>query len=177
MKHILIISLIAILSISCGNTKEASANNNNSVNNEDASAGFTNIKSEDYQEDSLLVRIELSACFGNCPVERFSIFADGSFTYSGINFVDHVGDYTGTIKKKEVNEIYTMMTKLHIAEYPEKFGYGVSDISTKAIIFNYEKKRKKIIFKQYGDYAELKGFISRVRGIMAGAKYKGIAKD
>lgn len=129
---------------------------------------------DDYKSDSLLVRIELGACFGQCPIEKFSIFASGNFTYEGINFVDKKGDFTGSIKPKEVDEIYTMMSNLRIDEYPQKFGLGVSDISTKAIIFNFNGKRKIIMFKQYGDYAELKEFINRVRGIMGGAKYKPV---
>ncbi len=88
-----------------------------------------------------------------------------------------MGDFTGTIKSSEVDEIYTLMSNMKIDEYPEKFGYGVSDISTKAIIFNYKGKRKKILFKQYGEYAELKGFLTRVRGIMADGKYNRKSKE
>lgn len=168
------------MSLACGSSKGSSNTNSTEISDNNGSAGDTKtqkLNQEDYKDDPLLVRIELGACFGRCPVEKFSIFADGSFEYEGINNTDKMGDFTGTIKASEVDEIYDMMSKLKIDEYPEKFGYAVSDISTKAIIFHFNGKRKKIIFKQNEGRTELKDFITRVRGIMAGGKYKRKVKE
>ena len=173
MKKIFSLFLVTTLLWSCGSTQKG--HHTASTDQNEKSVGTvtstTKINKEEYMSDSLLIRIELGACFGRCPIEKFSIFADGSFKYEGVKFVNKIGLYEGSIKAKEVDEIYTLMGNLKIDEYPEKFGYGVSDISTKAIIFNYNGKRKTIIFRQYEDYIELKEFISRVRGIMAGGKY------
>lgn len=174
MKNILILSILALGAISCGSKKDAAAvstSNSSNSGSSTSNTAFKEIPQGDYKTDSLLVTLEIGACFGNCPVEKFSIYIDGTFTYEGINNVNHMGDFVGTIKKDEVKEIYTMMSLLKIGEYPGKFGLEVTDISTKSIIFNYQNTRKKIIFKQYLDYGELKGFITRLRGIMADGKY------
>ena len=170
---------LSFLAFACGSTQGASNTNNSDNSNVTASGGNkkSKINQEDYKEDSLLVRIELGACFGRCPVEKFSIYSSGNFSYTGINNVDKMGDFTGSIKSSDLDEIFAMMGNLKIDEYPEKFGYAVSDLSTKAMIFNYKGKRKKIIFKQYGDYSELKDFVTRVRGIMANGKYKRKVKE
>lgn len=40
---------------------------------------------------------ERTACFGTCPVYKFTLNHDGTCTYEGINFVDRIGFYRGTV--------------------------------------------------------------------------------
>lgn len=40
---------------------------------------------------------ERTACFGTCPVYKFTLNHDGSCTYEGINFVDRIGQYRGMV--------------------------------------------------------------------------------
>ncbi len=40
---------------------------------------------------------ERTACFGTCPVYKFTLNHDGKCTYEGINFVDRIGFYRGTV--------------------------------------------------------------------------------
>ncbi len=40
---------------------------------------------------------ERTACFGTCPVYKFTLNHDGSCTYEGINFVDRIGHYRGMV--------------------------------------------------------------------------------
>lgn len=173
MKKILTLLLSTVLIASCATTNTGKNTSNPDSTNEEAGLDIIKIKKENYQKDSLLVRLELGACFGNCPVEKFSIYASGHFRYEGINFVKKMGKFKGNLKEKEVNEIYTLISKLKMEEYPEKFGFAVSDISTKALVFNFGQNRKKIMFKQYQGHTELRDFINRLRAIMGGAKYVG----
>ncbi|MCB0477832.1 MAG: hypothetical protein KDC84_06695 [Crocinitomicaceae bacterium] len=180
MKKIFVLVLLSSFVFACGSTKEASKTTKteeNSVSNNTVGNSNDKINLDEYKEDSLLVHIELGACFGRCPVEKFSIYASGNFTYEGISNTDKIGEFTGNIKASEVKEIYQMMSNLRIEDYPEKFGYAVTDVSTKAIVFNYKGKRKKILYKMYEDYTELKDFLTRVRGIMANGKYHRKVKE
>ena len=124
MKILIVATTLLLIFTACGTKKSSStvSTDNSSSSGTIGSSSLTKIDHKDYKTDSLLVRIELGACFGQCPIEKFSIFASGSISYEGINFVDNVGDYKGSIKKKEVEEIYNLMAKLPISSYPEKFG-------------------------------------------------------
>jgi hypothetical protein len=44
---------------------------------------------------------ERTACFGTCPVYKFTLNHDGKCTYEGINFVDRIGFYRGTVADSE----------------------------------------------------------------------------
>lgn len=40
---------------------------------------------------------ERTACFGTCPVYKFTLNHDGGCLYEGINFVDRIGVYRGKV--------------------------------------------------------------------------------
>jgi hypothetical protein len=45
--------------------------------------------------------IERSARFGRCPVYTFIVSNDGTFRYTDVSYVDHMGEFTGTVPVQE----------------------------------------------------------------------------
>jgi len=55
--------------------------------------------------DSLVLSLERTPCFGQCPVYRVKVYESGYATYEGINFVDRMGHFYTRLTDAEVQAI------------------------------------------------------------------------
>lgn len=84
---------MAIVLISCANTKEIMDNPQNSESSE-----FKNIT----KDDSLFAYIKRGACYGKCPTYEIKIYNSGFAELKGTRAIDLIGEYTTTISKDKM---------------------------------------------------------------------------
>ena len=120
---IILIALLIIVGASCKNRHKIaeaevqmetlSTDNDDSTFVNDAFAnlesdldisGPTDSISSAFSQDpnEAVVVLERGACFGRCPIYKVRIFANGSATYEGINFVDKMGRHTTNFSTEEL---------------------------------------------------------------------------
>lgn len=84
---------MAIVLISCANTKEIMDSPQNSESSE-----FKNIT----KDDSLFAYINRGACYGKCPTYEIKIYNSGFAELKGTRAIDLIGEYTTTISKDKM---------------------------------------------------------------------------
>lgn len=105
MKYILSTFIMAILLISCANTKEMNSNNTSNDN-----SVFKNVA----KDDSLFASIRRGACFGSCPTFEIKIYNSGFAELKGTRALDLIGDYTTTISKEQM---FALLEKAKSIDY------------------------------------------------------------
>ena len=101
--------------------------------NYDASGeGIVEVKRLNSQSDYGIeaIGIERTVCFGTCPAYSFIVKTDGSFKYVGENYVDNVGEYTGTIPTFRLKKVLAAIEDLEFATLATQYTVGVTDMPT-----------------------------------------------
>lgn len=79
--------------------------------------------------EKLVIKLERTACFGNCPVYSLTVNGDGTVVYEGKDFVRTKGIRQATIS---MAAIYQILAKFDEAEYfslkDSYTGFGKSDM-------------------------------------------------
>lgn len=73
------------------------------------------------EEPTEVLYYERTVCFGRCPSFVFKAMSDGNCTYNGRNFVDRIGEYTGSIDPSEFEKIYAIAEELSFASLDDKY--------------------------------------------------------
>ena len=87
---------------------------------------------------------ERTACFGNCPIFKFTLNHDGTATYEGERFVKNLGTFSHTFSKEEVKDIFTDFEKGDWASFKEHYPTDYSDLPGQILGFYYKKTNKQV---------------------------------
>lgn len=98
MKPLIIISLL-LLAVSCGNKRPAMHQSEGTVEPPAETTEAAEVQT------GVWVFYERTACFGTCPVFRFTLNHDGTCTYEGVNFVDRIGLHGSTANDAQLAHI------------------------------------------------------------------------
>ena len=74
------------------------------------------------------IGIERTACYGTCPAYSFIVKQDGSFNYKGENYVEHVGEFTGTIPTFRLKKVLQAIDALNYASLAMQYTSDVTDM-------------------------------------------------
>lgn len=73
------------------------------------------------EEPVQVLYYERTVCFGRCPSFVFTAMSNGSCTYNGRNFVDRIGQYTGTIDPAQFESVFQIAEELDYASLDDKY--------------------------------------------------------
>jgi hypothetical protein len=82
-----------------------------------------------------MISLHKGACFGTCPVFRFSLYTDGTFIYEALRFHEKHGIYSGALSKSQVDEIRKKASRLAWSEYPEYIESQIPDLPATTIVY------------------------------------------
>ena len=95
-------------------------------------------------EDSLLIAIHRTPCFGRCPVYKIHVYESGFTTYEGINFVDDIGFYKGTASKEIIEAIFAQAKEIDFFNLEDEYDGPVTDLPSTIMTLVKDGKEKKV---------------------------------
>jgi uncharacterized protein DUF6438 len=103
-----------------------------------------------------VITLQRTACFGECPVYKISIYEDGRVEFEGKEFVKTVGKAEGTISKSALEDLIREFEKIDYFNLDENYGEGNkkcrelwTDNPTATTSLNW-KDQKKTVHHYYG---------------------------
>ncbi|MCG3165768.1 MAG: hypothetical protein POELPBGB_01543 [Bacteroidia bacterium] len=96
-------------------------------------------------EDSLFVYLERTACYGQCPMYKFSIYNSGYAVYEGKRFVEKLGKYEARISKTELDEIRSKARAINYFDFKDEYPKTASDFPATKTAVVLDGKRKDIM--------------------------------
>ena len=85
-----------------------------------------------------LITMHKGACFGTCPVYRFSLYSNGDFIYEALRFHENHGLYAGALTDNQVEDLSQMASAMSWEKYPEYIESQIPDLP--ATTFTYGGK-------------------------------------
>lgn len=173
LKKSLLFLLVAATSLSC-KTPEGTAKQ----------LPVTTIVPEDNKEvvsipqpgDSLLASIERTACYGTCPIYKFSIYNSGYAVYEGKRFVEKIGKFETTIIPATLEEIKAQAKAIRYFElsndYPKK-AVDFPSVKTSVVL----NGKRKDINNGSGAPTSLKEFQDYLDGIKDNVEWRPLSNS
>ncbi len=92
--------------------------------------------------DSLIFSYERTACFGQCPMDKVSVYKSGYTVYEGKNFTEKIGFYYGYTDKTWLTALNKQANAIGFYSLPDRIETQISDFPSKIIYFNLNGKKK-----------------------------------
>ena len=98
--------------------------------------------------DVVSIELERTPCFGACPVYHVTLKSDGTLTYVGTRFVDHLGTWKADISTDDFGRIVALLKPLNFYTMNDKYTVGATDMATKIVTIKSKKRTKSV--SEYG---------------------------
>ena len=121
------------------------------------------IRSQKSIPDSLIARIQRTACFGRCPIYTISLYKSGFATYNGEKWVEHEGFYGAFVGLNVIKTIQNMAEEINYLELNDIYdSRGVTDVPStittlrvkdqvKVVVNRFDAPEKLIKFEKLFD--------------------------
>lgn len=166
MRIFIILALLVSLSLSCKSKKvqsqsvEKTEQATKSVEKETTS--YLN-QAKDKLADSLVIRLQRTACFGRCPIYTLSIYKGGYATYLGEKWVEREGSYQAIVSDELIQKILAKAKAInyfklkdqydneYVTDLPSTITTIRADDQLKVVANRYEGPEKLNEFEKYID--------------------------
>lgn len=121
------------------------------------------IRSKKNIPDSLVARIQRTACFGRCPIYTISLYNSGFATYRGQKWVENEGFYGAYVGLNVLKTLQSMAKEINFLELQDIYdSNGVTDLPStittirindhvKVVVNRFEAPEKLIKFEKLFD--------------------------
>jgi hypothetical protein len=92
----------------------------------------------------LLIKLERTACLGNCPVYSVTLDAQGNVTYEGARFVSVEGRQTDRIPTSAVVALLATATRIGFYDLRDSYRAPISDLPTSFVTMTANGRTKRI---------------------------------
>lgn len=176
-KSYLVILSLMIVFVACKTTKEQEASSAPEKSIESAKVvvltepvkiDIGNLQMEAAKrasEDSLVMNIKRTPCYGQCPVYTADIYKSGLVVYDGKRFVTNEGLHTATMSKDDLEQIKKMAISIGYFDLEKEYDSPVTDLPTTYTTMNIQGQRKTIK-NRVGGPDELKAFERHVQKVL-----------
>lgn len=137
MKKVFSATLVVMILVSCKTSKETTETKPVETKVEAAATPET--------KDSLLVSLERTPCYGQCPMYKFSIYNSGYALYEGKRFVEKEGKFETRIKASVLEEIKTRAKAINYFDFRDEYPKKASDFPAVKTSMVLDGKRKDIM--------------------------------
>ncbi len=98
-----------------------------------------------FNQAQLLIGMEKTACYGQCPVYTLKIDSRGRGRFNGIENTSLTGEYAFRLNKKELEQLRTGFDTIGFFELEDRYYEMVTDLPTTYIRYRSGGKDKKIM--------------------------------
>ena len=95
-------------------------------------------------DDSPIISLEKTRCFGICPVFTLEIFADGAAILRGEENIHKIGEFRATLSKKQVKGLVKEFKTRDFFGFEDNYTSSKSDLPTTYLSFTDKGITKKI---------------------------------
>lgn len=101
--------------------------------------------------DSLVARIQRTACFGRCPIYTASIYKSGYVSYMGEKWVEREGHYEAQISQNKIAELLNEAKKIGFQDLNNVYdSKGITDLPSTIITLRLENEPKIVVNRYQG---------------------------
>ena len=156
MRNRIVLVLVISFLASCTGVKKGLETNSDQpkVDHEKNLMERTDKKKSKKQEKKHLVAegswtfvFERSPCFGKCPWDQFTVFADGRIGYVGKRDVERIGTYSGRITADQAEGLKNYLEELGYFEMNEKYDSNISDLPSVQMNFYSASKKQEVYIR------------------------------
>jgi Domain of unknown function (DUF6438) len=94
--------------------------------------------------EDFVIKLERTACYGQCPVYSASIDARGNVTYDGTSFVRVAGRQTGRIPISNVAALVATVERIRFFELDDRYRQLITDLPTTFVTVTRDGHSKRI---------------------------------
>jgi hypothetical protein len=91
------------------------------------------------------IGMERGWCYGSCPIYTLVLRNDGTFSYTGVKFVQRVGSFTGTVPVYSFNQLAQYIKDSGYMELQDGYGEIGDDLDTVYTTVVMKGKRKVVM--------------------------------
>ena len=167
MRKILLIGMFALTLLSCKQNKQVQAEKVE----ETVVAGDTHLQEPQQSEaaihlernsnnlpDSLVARIQRTACFGRCPIYTLSVYESGYVDYNGEKWVEKEGIYEAKVSQEVLGQLLDFAENINYFELDNEYdNKQVTDLPATITSIRNEEGIKTIV-NRYGGPKKLDEF-------------------
>ena len=110
---------------------------------------FYGIAASEKCDNDVVITIERTNCFGDCPVYSAQIYADGAVVYTGKMFVKETGERRFKIPQEKLQELIKEFERVDYFSLKDKYdaenGMTVTDLPTTTTSLCLDGRKKKVV--------------------------------
>ena len=129
--------------------------------------------SSKFTGDKLLMEMEQTPCYGQCPVYPIQIDENGNGLFRGLENTEHLGLYTFRIPADELTRLISSFEQAGFFDLEDRYYKNVTDLPTVYLTYRKDGKEKKIM-DYYGAPQELKSLEKQIESLVLSQKMKKV---
>ena len=153
MRKLIVLTMTAVLAVSCSNTEKVAKVDDKSTE----TAQATNENTEQTirwtadslkldESKNLLIGFQTGVCFGKCPTYKVYVYDDGSYDRVGMMFTATGLSY-GKLEAGQLNEIKQLTDAINWKEIKEEYEFQPSDFPMVNMTFTVDGENKSMRYK------------------------------
>ena len=106
------------------------------------------------------ISMSRNGCYGKCPIYTVKVYKDGSVTYEGKMFVEHIGSYSIT-KKINFQELENLVEQIDFFKLEDRYMLEVADIPSCGVTVSTNEKVKSVLENGDGPFGvkKIQGYL------------------
>lgn len=142
-----------------------------------ASVPFSDIGSQQTDVPNIsLLRLERSSCLTRCPAFSVAIRRDGSFTYSGEDAVERLGEHRGRVERGELEQILRYLGEIGFTELSASYPSPYLDNSSSTITVVQDGRSKTVTTSAGSGPVTLWALEKLIDGLLESATWEARAR-
>lgn len=140
----LLLLVMALTVLSCNSKKgvsEGAASQADTTQNlnemvSDGSNSVDYFSSEELNDTAVIVRLNKSACYGECPIFSFELRKNGTANFLGRGFVEYMGKHNIQLKPSDYLVVFQKAEEVDFYDLDEVYDASVTDVPSSIIYLN-----------------------------------------
>lgn len=124
-----------------------------------------------FSDDNLLVKMEKTSCYGQCPVYTVRIDRNGNGIFTGEENTEPLGTYKFRLSEEEMEELKSFFDKAGFRDMKDRYYENLTDLPTTWLTYREGGSEKKVM-DYYGAPEELKILEKQVEAMVLSRKLK-----
>ena len=91
------------------------------------------------------ITLERTACFGQCPAYKLTIFGEGKVVYEGTSFVNATGTQASQISQDKIKELVGEFYQIGYFALKDKYDAPITDLPTTITSITLGGRTKKVV--------------------------------
>ncbi len=123
--------------------------------------------------EKLIIEMEKTACYGQCPVYTVKIDESGSGLFIGIENTKRLGLFSFHLRQEEMEELLSSFEKIRFFELEDRYFDYVTDLPTTYLTYRSGGREKKVM-DYHGAPEELKDLERQIADMVLSRRMKRV---